>query len=439
MLHKLKHRLVLLYTISTGTILIVSMIIVYRLNLVQIQKQTMENFLLNADAIISQLESKQAMNLSNLAVLETSKHMIIYIEDNGTPISFQGAYQSKTDRNILIQRVQDEAILEGINVHNVSNVRYLERSSIIPIRGDSKDNYYGYVVLLPNGDTYLSLTMLCSMTEALASSNTNLFAYIAITILGVLCFFLLSFFLISKVLHPVQENQRRQVEFVASASHELRSPLAYIQTATSELSTDCLPNLSGSSQDTLSDYIRNTQEECSRMSQLIEDMLLLASADRKTWSLHMSSTNIDTYFINSYDTLSYLCEQKQHHLSLELPDELLGDMVLDGQRIYQILQILIHNACCYTPSDSGILLKPYCEKKSLYVEVIDHGPGVPDDEKERIFERYYRSDPSRTETNHFGLGLNIALELAHLHHGTLTLRDTPGGGCTFVLTLPVVR
>ncbi|HIW42710.1 MAG TPA: ATP-binding protein, partial [Candidatus Mediterraneibacter vanvlietii] len=71
--------------------------------------------------------------------------------------------------------------------------------------------------------------------------------------------------------------------------------------------------------------------------------------------------------------------------------------------------------------------------------VADHGKGIPDEEKPFIFDRFYQSSRARDQKEHFGLGLSIARELAKLHKGELTVQDTPGGGCTFLLTLPVSR
>lgn len=438
MLHKLKKHLILLYTASTGAILIVAMITVSLLNISDLQKKTLENFFLNVDALTNQLQSSTMLNLSDLAVLESSKHMIVHIEDSGKPISFEGSYQSKTERSVLIRKLQDAAILEGIHVQFQGKFNYIQRSNLIKITGEHKEEYYGYVVLIPTSSSFLSLTMLCSLTEIFASSNMNLSLYVFITFLGILGFYLISHVLIGKTLKPVQENQQRQVDFVASASHELRSPLAYIQTATSDLSHECIPSLTGDARRTLADYIKNTQEECTRMSHLIEDMLLLASADRNTWTIQIAPVDADTFFINNYDKLNYICNQEEHSLTLSLPDDLLGIISMDCQRVEQILQILINNANSYTPKHTIITLHPYLTKKHLVVEVIDHGHGIPDAEKERVFDRYYRCDQSRTQKDHFGLGLGIARELAHLHQGELDLTDTPGGGCTFRLSLPKV-
>ena len=74
--------------------------------------------------------------------------------------------------------------------------------------------------------------------------------------------------------------------------------------------------------------------------------------------------------------------------------------------------------------------------KSTQISVEDNGPGIPDAEKEQIFERFYRAEKSRTEKGHFGLGLCIACEIVHAHHGKISVSDTPGGGSTFTVSLP---
>ena len=89
----------------------------------------------------------------------------------------------------------------------------------------------------------------------------------------------------------------------------------------------------------------------------------------------------------------------------------------------------------YAPAGTPIELKAVLHYHQICLAVADHGPGIPDEAKPRVFERFTRADASRTDKAHFGLGLSVALELARLHGGTLTCTDTPGGGATFTLTL----
>jgi signal transduction histidine kinase len=437
MLHKLKKHLVLIYTASTGAILIAVMIVVYLLNISEQQKHSMERFLMTADALANKLQTSPMLSVAELATMEVENEMIIHIEDNGIPISFTGSYHSKTEREALIQQEMDASRLEGVNVDVPPTLMNVRRSSITKITGEAGDEYYGCTIIIPLSPSYRSITLLYSLSNIDTSLRINAFIFIVITVIGILLLFLISYHFIDRTLYPIKESNQKQVEFVASASHELRSPLAYMQASTGALKTDCLPFMPDQAKEVLREYIENANEEFQRMSALIEDMLLLASADTNTWPIHIAPTDGDAFLIESYDTLSRFCIQHDHELNLDLPDEFLGEINIDPHRIYQILQILINNANSYTPAKSCITISAYKAKKQLTIEVIDHGSGIPDAEKSRVFDRYYRSDKSRNDKSHFGLGLTIAKELAHLHHGVLTLRDTVGGGCTFQIMIPM--
>lgn len=111
----------------------------------------------------------------------------------------------------------------------------------------------------------------------------------------------------------------------------------------------------------------------------------------------------------------------------------------DGHRLLQLLSVLIANALEHTPEGTPIVLDVKPSGRYVQFSVVDHGPGIPDSEKEAVFRRFYRSDQSRTDKQHFGLGLAIAKELSGLLGGRLTVSDTPGGGATFVLRLPLTK
>ena len=93
------------------------------------------------------------------------------------------------------------------------------------------------------------------------------------------------------------------------------------------------------------------------------------------------------------------------------------------------------NRVSYTPAGGHVRLLLTCTGKNTLLSVEDDGPGIPDAEKEHIFERFYRAEKSRTEKGHFGLGLCIACEIVHAHHGKIFVKDTPGGGSTFTVSL----
>jgi len=181
--------------------------------------------------------------------------------------------------------------------------------------------------------------------------------------------------------------------------------------------------------------------EVDRLSHLTGDLLLLASSDASALSVHLAPTAPDTLCIEVYEQFYPLARQQGHPLTLELPDCPVPPVPADGERLRQLLAILLHNAIEHTPAGTPVeLVLRYTPDSRAPVSfaVTDHGPGIPDAEKEHIFDRFYRADKSRTDKSHFGLGLSVAAELARLHAAKLTVCDTPGGGATLRMSLSAV-
>lgn len=107
----------------------------------------------------------------------------------------------------------------------------------------------------------------------------------------------------------------------------------------------------------------------------------------------------------------------------------------DRERIEQVLSILLDNALSYTPENGRICLSLAGTSDRPTIRVSDNGIGIPDSEKESIFDRFYRCDKAHKDKMHFGLGLCIAQEIIHMHKGKIWVEDTPGGGATFVIIL----
>lgn len=173
------------------------------------------------------------------------------------------------------------------------------------------------------------------------------------------------------------------------------------------------------------------------MIRLISDMLLLASADAKTWSLQKEKLDLDTILIECYDMFCTCRKSSDPELTLDLADEKQHMILGDKERIRQIILILLDNATNYGKDGKQISIRAYNKKNYTVVEVEDHGHGIADDDKTRIFDRFYQDNQSRTDKKHFGLGLSIAKELVELHGGDIKVKDTPGGGATFLFRLPV--
>ena len=253
--------------------------------------------------------------------------------------------------------------------------------------------------------------------------------FIFIDIAALLSLGLFAYFFTKHTIRPIEKSQKKQVQFIASASHELRSPLAVITSASS-----ALKKASPNEQEKFIDMITS---ESSRMAGLINDMLILASANNESWSINKSEEELDTLLLDTYEEFELLAKEKNISLSIELPDYEIPKCRCDKERIIQVLFILINNALNYTPSGGKVKLSLKAVNHHIEIYVIDNGIGISNSDKEHIFEPFYRRDSSHNSKEHFGLGLSIAYEIIKLHKGNIIIKDTLETGSTFIISLPV--
>ena len=246
-------------------------------------------------------------------------------------------------------------------------------------------------------------------------------ALISLCAVGGLCWFVAG-----KAMRPVQESMERQEQFVAAASHELRSPLTVIRTGLSVIRVE----------EDSGRYLSLMRGEAERMSRLIDELLILAGGGSLRRNFRPESVEPDTLLIDFVDTMEPQARKNGIRLELQLPEEAVSAISADSDRLRQILTIITDNALRYAPTGTAVTWELRTEGERCCLSCIDHGPGIPDSEKKRIFERFYRGSVSRTDPNHFGLGLSVARELIRLHDGTITVDDTPCGGATFQIELP---
>jgi signal transduction histidine kinase len=212
-------------------------------------------------------------------------------------------------------------------------------------------------------------------------------------------------------------------DFVATISHELRTPMTGVYGAAQTLlRTDV--ELSAAQR---ADLLRLIVGQAERLSQIVDDLLLATSLDHHR--VQISHERVD---------VSQLVQRTLEVLARTDVEMRMSDMPLvlgDPDRIQQILVNLLDNAFKYgrPPVSVSVALAD----QALAVTVRDAGPGIPSEEQERVFERFYRSDPKQARApGGTGLGLYIARELAERMGGTLEALSVPTGGVEFVLTLP---
>lgn len=420
----------LLYTLTTGLILSVVMIAILIYNEKLLVLQSSEKFQNNLLTLVSKLQSQETIPQSWLAQMETNQDLIIYIEDNGTPLLFQGAWTPMTDRDKLIQKAISKAASNQVDTSIPLVSSGIQQSDIFQIQGEYQDSYQAVVVKLPCENGYQGLVLLHSLQSIRQTLLRQRLFFGVLDILGILAFFLVSWQFVKRNLRPIREARQQQEAFIAAASHELRSPIAVIQASAHAISATPTEAMHLSS---------NIIAECRRLSHLVQDLLLLASADTNGWSAKQESVDLDTVLLDAYERFETICQEKNLSLLLQLPDDSLPSIQGDRERLLQLLTILLDNAVSYSASGDSICLSVRTARHGVEISVIDHGVGIPDEKKALIFHRFYRADASRGDKTHFGLGLSIAAELAHLHKGKISVTDTEGGGSTFHLYLPTSR
>lgn len=427
MLVHLKKQLTLLSGLSTSIIMTIVIILMFFISLNQSDTLEIEKFNQNLNTLIEKIKYSNMFNHDYLRKVEGENNLIIYIENKGYPLNYKGGLITSVDRKIIINKVKENALKDGIDLSLNPITSSIITSPIYKFR-INKEYYMGIECIIPLDNGWSSIIMIKYVPQRTLKILQMTLLYTLIDIIACIILFRLSHIFIGKALKPVEENQKRQVEFIAAASHELRSPLTVIKAAISSIKNDF--NLTKV-------YLPHIENECTRMTRLISDMLLLANSDAKNWTLNKEEIDLDTLLIETYDLFCPLVSTHNIEFNLNLPDETLNVISGDKERIKQVLTVLLDNALEYTPCGKNITINAYNSSESVVIEVIDTGKGISDEQKELIFNRFYRGDKSRASKKHFGLGLNIALELVKLHNGNIEVTDTPGGGATFIIKLPI--
>ena len=429
MVNRLRWKLTAFNTVITEAILLGMTLLCLFISERNTRAQTFQNFSGNLNTVSSYLGVQNQLSATWLRQMESSGRFSISIQDGGTPLFSMGLSAERNNLAPEFQQARDRAgsefDLSAVSARNGGSCAF-------SLQGEDGAGYFAGVSLIPKNGSVLELILLYPLNEMENGIHRQrmvvcIAALVAVALLGAF-----SWCFTGKMLRPIQENQQRQAQFIAAASHELRTPLTAILSAASAWErAECL---SPARQTVFSDIIRR---EGKRMSRLIGDMLTLASADSQSWEVRCEEVELDMLLLMVYETYFPLAKEKGLTLSLALPETDVPAIQLDKDRIMQVLSILLDNALAYTPAPGDIRMGLGLGRDSARITVSDTGPGVPDSEKTRIFERFHRGEKARSHRSHFGLGLCIAAEIVKLHKGKLWVEDAKGGGAAFILELPI--
>ena len=234
------------------------------------------------------------------------------------------------------------------------------------------------------------------------------------------------------------KSEAKMRRFVGDASHELRTPLVSIRGYSELYRQGALPN-----DEAVATAMGRIEAESKRMGQLVEDLLTLARIDERRESklapfdlFHLAVDASNDAYATSPDREVSLVGLTDDVAPTSAP------VIGDESRMRQVVANLLTNAMRYTPAGTPLEIAVGVREgvpgyPLSVIEVRDHGPGIHGEDRERVFERFYRTDTSRSrETGGTGLGLSIVAAILEQHDGSVHIEETSGGGATFVISLP---
>ena len=226
----------------------------------------------------------------------------------------------------------------------------------------------------------------------------------------------------------LEEAERRRRSLTADIAHELRTPTSNIQ-GYMEAIKDGVFQPTPETVDTI-------HEQSLLLSRLVDDLRLLAQVDGGDLQLQRTQTRLEDLVQSCVDALRPRVEAKGVSLGVEMAGTL-TELDLDPTRIAQAVGNLLDNAVTHTPEGGSVTVSAHALADAVEVQVADTGSGIAPDDLQRVFDRFYRADPSRSRsTGGTGLGLTIARRLVEAHGGSIEAESVVGQGSRFVIRLP---
>ncbi|WP_368488733.1 sensor histidine kinase [Clostridium sp. BJN0013] len=404
MFRKLKIELILINLVLTGLVLIIIFSGIYVLMERSFERSSYMHMIKTSQMEDipppHQYPDKELISSENFFI-KTSKSGKIKETSTNFALSEEVSYN-------IIKNVFDNKNPRGTIIYENFNLRYLK----VP-------KQYGFIIVFQDksfDSKVLRQLIIISVLVCIAS---------------LILVFIISLFLANTSLRPIISAWEKQQSFVADASHELRTPLAVITT-----NLDIVLDNEDETVKTQSKWLGNIKLETTRMTKLIEELLFLARSDSHNTALSSSTFNLSNAVTESIIPFEALYIKHKIAIVYNIQQE----VIFSGNegRIKQLVAILMDNAIKHTQEKGSIEVKMYTVKNKIELTVSDTGEGIPGEHLDKIFERFYKIDKSRSNRNgNFGLGLSIAKSIVNEHRGNITVSSTLGKGSTFKVILPL--
>lgn len=339
---------------------------------------------------------------------------------------------------VFVITLNEDQTIENIDENNITVTNELASTLIGLVNasdsreGFLKDYSLRYLKISSRNGTKIGFA---DQSYERNSLENLLFNCLLVFLYAVFLFFLLSLFLSRLAMKPAEQAWDQQNQFIADASHELKTPITVILAN--------LQILLAHKERTIKEqekWIINTKEEADRMKQLVEELLFLARSDAETMEsvTQLKQTlNFSELVLNSV----LLFESVAYENKVALENELESDIILEGIEVQlkQLITILLDNACKYAGKNGkvSVVLKKTAGH-AVFIITNSGNPILPEEQK-HVFKRFYRTDQSRArKEGGYGLGLSIAKAIVDRHKGSINVTSSAENGTTFTVTLPAL-
>ncbi len=270
-------------------------------------------------------------------------------------------------------------------------------------------------------------------SEARDAVKKTIFISGFLTVCGLVIVFFISLLLSGLAIRPVKRSWKQQHQFVADASHELKTPLTVILANNNIIMSHKHDTVASQEK-----WLNSTKEEAEHMSKLVGDLLFLAKSDGEQSPVVFSEIDLSDICENVSLQFDPVAFEKGLNLTCDVQPGI--TMQGDGTQLNQLVRIFLDNACKYTPEGGDITLRLAKNGPQTIMSVTNTGDPIPKEDLDHLFERFYRVDEARTRTSSeggYGLGLAIAKTITERHGGTVSVESTAGKGTVFTVTFKV--
>lgn len=402
MIRRLRKRIVAINVITASLILFCALIVTFVVGYgrIDIEREARMNLALNFDTQQDEIrfEEEKIFDDVALAVYDVRTHQVEWF--------FGGnANLSREELSRYVRPIVQDVRREGwVNI----SVRYVKavEGSKVKIAFNNLGASSGNLVVF-------AVSVLGALT------------------LGIIVYFLFSLFLARIALRPVEDSWKKQKQFVADASHELKTPLSVILA-----NTDILASHKDETVESQMKWVENTRAEAMRMAELVNQLLFLAKNDDglKVQMQDVNFSNCVEGIVLGYDAVFY---EKQHKFSYEVTPDVW--VVGNEGQLKQLVTILLDNADKYSKGEGNITLRLQNNGKHCTLTVANDSEQLSEEQLSHLFDRFYTVDNSRNKNNGGnGLGLNIAQVICQTHNGSIRV-SCENGRTAFEVTLPLKR